>query len=235
MTASPPVESHMQRAERRIVEVLRLTQRPLDTRLAQARGLWKDSPVTITTRVYDGDAITRLRVAQISGEHLSIGSLLVLPRANRPVPILAAELVSRPAQRETGVVVDMVPVRDALEREAELASIARAVPRAPTMPASPARRPWAGEWNSPSAFDARVTVDRAEDALRIFDVYVDGWLSLVTSAAPSAERAMLVRTRQAAYLLARRLDDTELTLLGTMFGHAWAEEYVGTVLFPGAG
>lgn len=235
MTASPPLESHLLRAERRIVEAFRLTQCTIDPRFAHARGLWKDAPLKITTRVYSGDAIARFRVARISGEHLSIGSLMVLPRANRPVPILAGELVSRPAHRESGVVVDLVPVRDALEREAELAAIERAVPRAPSMPASPARRPSANEWRSRSAFDARVAPDRAEEAWKTFDGYVDGWIALAGSIAPSAERAMLVRTRQSAYLLARRLDDTELTLLGTMFGHAWAEEYVGTVLFPGAG
>jgi hypothetical protein len=228
----PPIEAHLRAAEQRLIGGLLLRPRALQPRLGEAVGRWKDAPVTITTRAYEGDAVSYVRLAVVSGVQLVLGSLLAVPRANRPVPILGADLVWRGAPRELAITADLSPVRDPLERDAELAEIARVVPDRGALPPAGELPRWRSDWFSPSVLHTRVGPAQEKTALAAFDGYVAGFITLLGATPPSAERAYRTREIQDGYALAHRTDDQTLGMLAMMFGKAWADEYVTRVLFP---
>jgi hypothetical protein len=172
-----------------------------------------------------------MRVAIASGLQLTLGSLLVLPRPNRPVPILGADLSWSGARDEMTIAADLTPVRDALERDAELAAIARVVPDVSRLPSGSELADRHAEWRSPSSLHTRVGRVQIGDGLVAFDGYVRAFVTLLGAATPSAERAYQVRAIHQGYLSSRRSDDS-LSILGTIFGRAWAGDYVARVLFP---
>jgi Ferredoxin-dependent bilin reductase len=227
VNASTPIEAHLRAAEKRLVDCFALRSRAVPPQLGGASGQWKDQPVTVITRAYEGDAIGYMRIALASGGGLVLASLVVLPRANRPTPILGADISHSGARAETTLTADLTPVRDALEREAELGAIARLAPDISRLPRIGDRT----EWRSPSALLTRVGAGQEEDALKAFDGYVAAFITLLAGATPSAERAYQVRAIQDAYVRAHRMD-AGLAILGTIFGKAWADEYVAHVLFP---
>jgi hypothetical protein len=227
VNASTPIEAHLRAAEEQLVESFALRPRAVPPQLGGATGQWKDQPVTVITRAYEGDAIGYMRVALASGTGIMLASLVALPRANRPSPILRADISRSGARAETTLTVDLVPVRDALEREAELSAIAQLAPDVSRLPAIDDRR----EWSSPSSLHARVSAGQETDALKAFDGYVGAFITLLTRAMPSAERAYQVRAIQEAFVRAQRTDEG-LAILGTIFGKAWAQEYMAQVLFP---
>lgn len=201
---APSIDATLLRAERRLVKALDLRSRSLQPRLAQASGLWKDAPVTITTRVYDGDAVGYMRVATIAGTQLTLGSLLVCARPNRGLPLFSGELVSRGLARETAVTVDVVPMTDTVAR---------------------------GE-SHPAAFQKTVGNEQLAGVLAAFDASVDAWITLTGAMPPSPDSADAVRRRQHEYTDARRADPRTRSLLVAMFGAAWADDYLRSVLFP---
>jgi hypothetical protein len=226
------MEARLHAAEHRLIEELHLRPRALPPDLAAATGRWKDAPVSIATRAYEGDAIEYMRVALVSGIQLSVGNLLAVPRPNRPVPILGANLVWHGGRRETMVATDLSPVRDALERDAELAAIARIVPDTSALPSGGELPRWCVDWCSSSVLYTRVGPAQAEVALKAFDGYVAGFIVHLAGAPPSPEHASHVRAMHEGYAMARRADDGERGMLAAMFGKVWAEEYVRRVLFP---
>lgn len=228
----PPIEAHLRAAEQRLIGGLVLRPRALTPRLGEAVGRWKDAPVTITTRAYEGDAVSYMRVGLISGVQLALGSLLVVPRANRPVPILGADLAWRGTQRELTVTADLSPVRDPLERDAELADIARVVPTIGALPPADELPAWRSAWFSPSVLHTRVGPAQEEAALAAFEGYVTAFVIVLGATPPSAERAFRTRAIHDGYALAHRTDDRTLSLLAAMFGKVWADEYMTRVLFP---
>jgi hypothetical protein len=230
MTPSP-IEQHLQRAERRAVETLALRPVALPDRFAQAKGLWKDAPVSLTTRAFEGDAVTMLRVAYVTGVHLSLGTLLATPRPNRALPVLSIDLARLGTERDALVAVDLTPMSEGGARLDECDRLAAALPRAPL--AVVADRPaWSRDWLSPNAVHARVGAARLADTLVAVDQSVDVWIALAAGAEPVPEGGDAVRARQHAYAEARRADEQWLSLLGSMFGRAWWGEYVEKVLFP---
>jgi hypothetical protein len=230
VSESPTIEAHLHAAEQRMIDLFALRPRELPPGLGAAAGRWKDAPVAITTRAYEGDAVSYMRIAVVSGIQITLGSILALPRPNRPVPILGAELSWSGARGETTMAADLTPVRDAFERDRELAEIARHVPDVTRLPsAGQSRR--RSEWGSPSALHARVGRGQLDQALRAFDGYVGAFVKLLGGTAPSAERAYHVRAMHEGYMLAHR-DDGSLAILRTMFGRSWAEEYLARALFP---
>lgn len=231
MLAPSPIESRLRAAEERLEATFVLRRRQLPAHHADAVGIWKDEPVRLSTRIYEGDAVACLRAAIVTGTQLTLGSLLVIPRANRPAPILGAELSWSGTRGETTLYADLIPVRDAMERDEELARIGRTVPRDGALPAIAQRPAWRGAWDSPSALGTRVQRVQEATALAAFDRYVSAFSGLLAATTPSADRAPHVRTIQTAYLAARRTDES-LAILKTIFGSAWAEDYVGRVLFP---
>jgi hypothetical protein len=227
VNASTPIEAHLRAAEEHIVESFALRSRALSPALAGAAGQWKDQPVTLITRAYEGDAVGYMRVAVASGTGIMLASLVALPRANRPAPILSAEISWSGAREETTLSVDLVPVRDALEREAELRVIAQLAPDVSRLPVIGER----DEWSSSSSLHTRVGMGQESNALKALDGYVAAFITLLARATPSAERAYQVRTVQDAFMRARRMDEG-LGILGTIFGSVWAGEYISQVLFP---
>lgn len=227
-----PIERHVLAAERRLVEALLLEPLAIPPRLAHATGLWKDAPVTIVTRAYAGDAIGYLRVATVSGVQLAIGNVLALARPNRPLPVLGADLVWLGARRETMIAADLTSMREGDARDADHRASAAALPPVSSLPGGGELPAWCRAWFSPSALYTRVGPDRLSEALATFDAYVEAWLTLAAAAMPSPGSSDSIRARQHAYAEAHRVDDKGLGLLGTMFGKAWAEEYVRGVLFP---
>ena len=201
------VELHLVAAERLLVERLLLRRVPdVPPRLANARGLWKDAPVTIATRTYQGDAIAYARVAMVTGVQLAIASLLVQPRPNRPLPILLATLTWRGEHRDSAVRASLAPMSS--ETHTYLPEL--------------------------TPLDAEVPRERLPEALSAFDAYVRAFLTQCGSAADSATADPdAIRARQHAFLEAQRTDPDTQRLLSTMFGHAWGEEYLRVVLFPG--
>jgi hypothetical protein len=178
VSQSPAIEAHLHAAERRMIDLFALRPRDLPPGLGAATGRWKDSPVTITTRAYEGDAVSYMRVAMVSGMQVTLGSLLVVPRPNRPVPLLDAELSWSGARGEVTIVADLMPVRDALER------------------------------HSAPALHARVTRAEVRGALAAFDGYVNAFVQLLGAASPSPERASHVRALHESYMLAHRGDES---------------------------
>jgi hypothetical protein len=228
---SPPIESHLHAVEQRMVDLFALRRRVLPQGLETGTGRWKDAPVAIATRAYEGDAVSYLRVALVSGIQVTLGSILALPRPNRPVPILGAELSWSGARGELTVTADLTPVRDALERHTELAAIARGVPDVSRLPTAGELPRWRTEWSSPSALHTRVARGQAGEALKAFDGYVNAFVKLLGGTSPSAERAYHIRAMQEGYILAHR-DDESLAILGAMFGRAWTENYLARAFFP---
>ena len=228
---SPPIERHLRSAANQMIDLFALRPRALPSGLAGATGRWKDGPVTIATRAYEGDAVSYMHLAVVSGIQITLGSLLVVPRPNRPVPILGAELSWSGARGETTIVADLTPVRDALERDAELAAIAGVVPGASRLPSAGELPRWRTEWHSPSALHTRVGGAHVNEALKAFDGVASGFSKLLGATKPSPERAYHVRAMHEGYMLAHR-DDESLAILRTMFGRTWADDYVARALFP---
>lgn len=195
------VEPVLQRAERRIVETLGLRSRPIEPRFAHATGLWKDAPVTLTTRTYEGDAIGYLRVALVGGTQLTIGSLLACARPNRALPLLMAELVLRGTVREATITVESLSVTGDATPSETLRVVAGA--------------------------------EQVTAALEAFTQRVNEWIARAASAIPDPDHADAVRRRQRELLDARKADPQTRSLLAAMFGKAWSDDYVGTVLYPG--
>lgn len=226
------IEHHVTQAERRLVDALDLQRMELPAHLAQATGRWKDAPVRITTRAYTGDAVGYMRVALVNGVNLSIGNLLAQARPNRPLPVLGADLVWLGAGRDTMIAADLSSMREGPAREAEHRAIAAAVPDVSALPPGGELPPWCQLWFSPAALYTRVSAERLEEALSAFDGYVDAWLTLAAAARPAPESADEIRARQLGYARAHQAEDKGLGLLATMFGRAWADEYLDQVLFP---
>lgn len=227
-----PVERHLLAAERRLAGSLELRPVPLPPRMMQAVGLWKDAPATITTRAWEGNAVDCLRVAMVSGVQLSIGILFLVPRANRSLPILGAEMVSLGPGAETTICADLSPARSGAGREADERAIAAVCPDVGAHPPGGEHPAWCARWLSRSALCTRVGADRLDAALALFDRYVEGWIALEAVAVPDPDGSDEMRVQHEAYAAARRTEDATLDLLATMFGRAWADEYVASALFP---
>ncbi|MDB4879368.1 MAG: hypothetical protein JWL60_814, partial [Gemmatimonadetes bacterium] len=87
----------------------------------------------------------------------------------------------------------------------------------------------AGPVSTPSQ---RAVPEPAVDPLAAFARQVDAWTVLSQGSTPAPDLAAEVDRRQREYLATNRADAATRSLLGAMFGHAWAEEYVVTVLYP---
>ena len=228
-----PFAHHVALAERRLVETLLLRPIQVPARFGVATGLWKDERVSITTRAYEGDVVSYLRVALVHGSQFSIASLLGLPRPNRVVPLLTAALEWSGTTRETIVAADLPPVAEGDEADAARQAVALAIPDVWGLPPGGEHPHWSARRPSPAALYTRVSADRLPDAVAAFQHYVEIWIQLCAGAVPSPERADLIRARQRRFIESHRADDAIANRLATMFGRAWTDDYVRTILFPG--
>ena len=77
-----------------------------------------------------------------------------------------------------------------------------------------------------------VSVETLPAAVAEFDDRIDEWVRRAAAMPPEVALAEATRARYDAYVAARAGDGELSRLLGVMFGRAWAEEYVGRVLYP---
>lgn len=74
--------------------------------------------------------------------------------------------------------------------------------------------------------------DQAAASIEGFSQRVEAWTTLAAAAMPDPDRADAVRRRQREIMDRLRSTPQTRSLLAAMFGKSWAEEYVGTVLYP---
>ena len=91
---------------------------------------------------------------------------------------------------------------------------------------------WCDAWFSPHALYTRVSSEQADAAMCAYAVFPDEFINLMQRARPRPDLSAAVRATHAGYAAAHRTDDRGLGLLTTMFGAAWADRYINTVLFP---
>lgn len=221
------------RLEAELVAGLGLVPLPLAPALARADGRWKGEPVRIETAAYAGGAIRYARVARVTGAALDIANVLCLPRLDRALPVLGADLVAASARRGM-VAADLSPtLPPGPERDAQLAPLAALAATHAALPPGGDLPAWCAAWVSPWALYTRVDAGGAPAARaavrRIVRTFVDlGRVARV----PRPEFAAHSAVAQDGYAAAHRADDTGLAMLAKMFGSAWAARYVADVLFP---
>jgi len=219
-------------AEEILVREVGLRPVPLAPELARAEGTWRGGPAVIETRAYVGNGLRYARFVQMSGDGLDIGNVLCLADPLTPLPIFGADLVA--VGRETGMVAADLsptlppgPARDAQLRPQALARTRRApLPPGGELPA------WCSHWFSPDALYTRVPPEQAAAAADAFRDIVHAFVRIVRTAAPHVEHLTTVAATQEGYAEAHRTDDKGIRMLSSLFGTAWAERYVQTVLFP---
>jgi phycocyanobilin:ferredoxin oxidoreductase len=118
------------------------------------------------------------------------------------------------------------------EREQQLARVAAVGSPRSCLPPGGTLPGWCQRWFSPHALYTRVPLERAGEARRAYARFPRVFLELAERATPRPDQVSTVRAAQAGYSAAHRADDKGLGLLAAMFGAAWAERYIGEVLFP---
>ena len=224
----------MMEVEACLVRELALSPVALPPDLASTTGSWKGAPVTIATRAYRGGPVRYARFVRLVGPDLEIGNVLCLPDPAYPLPILGADLVGLP--RGTAMLAaDLSPtLPPGRERECQLAPLAQRRGARPAVPPGGPLPAWCEPLFSPQALYTRVTSDQLPAATAAFWDFPREFVELARQATPRLELTQEVAGRQNAYAAAHRTEDKGLGLLAKMFGAAWAERYLGKVLFPPA-
>jgi phycocyanobilin:ferredoxin oxidoreductase len=215
-----------------LVRELGLEPLSLPPGFGRAEGEWRGAEATIETRAYRGGAIRYARFVVLRGADLEIGNVLCLPAPVQPLPILGADLVA--LGRETGMLAaDLSPVLPAgPERAAQLAPLAARRAQHPPLPPGGRLPDWCAAWFSPCALYTRVEPSGLGAAVDAFRDFPRAFVELARYSLPRPALASEITAAQDGYAAAHRTDDKGLRLLATMFGTAWAERYVGEVLFP---
>jgi phycocyanobilin:ferredoxin oxidoreductase len=218
--------------EETLTHAIDLVPVSLDPDLARAQGTWRGTPAVIETRVYRGSCLRYVRFVQMSGDGLEIGNVLCLADPVTPHPIFGADLVA--VGRETGMIAaDLSPtLPPGPARQAQLGPLAAAHERRPALPSGGELPGWCIDWFSPYFLYTRVPPEQAADAANAFRDMVNAFVQIVRSTAPSVEHLTAVAAAQDGYAEAHRTDDKGLRMLANIFGAAWAERYLHTVLFP---
>jgi PAS domain S-box-containing protein len=166
------------------------------------------------------------------GDGLDIGHVLCLSDPVTPLPILGADLVA--VGRDTGMVAaDVSPTLPAgPERDLQLGPMAAAHARRPELPSGGELPAWCSDWFSPYALYTRVPAEQAAEAARAFLDTARTFVQIASATAPRVETLTTVAAVQEEYAEAHRSDDKGLRILANVFGTAWAERYVRSVLFP---
>ncbi|MEY2935035.1 MAG: hypothetical protein RL033_5784 [Pseudomonadota bacterium] len=217
-------------AERQLVRELRLSALPLPAELERLDGSWKGDAVTLSARAYVGPRIGYARFVEISGGGLDIGNVLLLSRAEYPLPMLGADLVG--LGKDMGVLVaDLSPVpplREVLplsEREQRALSTL-ALPPAGELPA------WCRPWFSAQALCVRITPEHAAAAALALALFCSRFAQLAQGCEEQPGSAEAVAEWQVRYCAAHRRDDRGLGLLHKIFDPKLAERFLQRVLFP---
>ena len=227
----PPLPGVLiQQAERLLVDRLHLAPVSQPEELAQATGTWKGGPVAITTRAYRSDAIRYARFAELSGDGLAIGNLLVLARPALALPILGADLV-RIGDR-TMLAADLSPVLAHERRGATIPAVRDALGPLPALPPGGDLPAWCADLFSPHVLYTRVEDPQLATAARAFHRFPAAFVTLAATARPQPDLAAEVAAWHAAYATRHRLEDKGLGLLAKLFGPEWAQRYLTEVLFP---
>ncbi len=217
-------------AEQRLVPALALQAVALPAELAQLSGSWKGSPVSLAARAYRGPRIGYARFVELSGGGLDIANVLVLSRAEYPLPMLGADLVG--LGRDTGVVVaDLSPVPPladvpALAQTEQRALAALRLPPGGELPA------WCRPWFSAQPLYSRVAPQHAPAVAAALTVLCERFAQLALHCEVQAGSAAAVADWQLRYCAAHRQDDRGLGLLHKLFEPALAERFLRQVLFP---
>ena len=201
---------------------------PVARAWAEGHGSLRDEPATIYGWAWATPAVRWFRVSLLdAGSRAQVFSALALPHPDWDLPLFGAEVVSI-SSLVTVVAYDWIPVAGRSSYLDALTPIRRELDHFPPGGDLP---PWAAESFSPHALFSRPRGALPESEIRrAFEAYLQGYLSLVSSASPHGDpRETLAAQRR--YCAEHFANDPGGSMLAKIFGAPWAEGYAREFLF----
>lgn len=206
-----------------LISTLELSPRELPKELSRLEGRYKDAPMILEARAYQGPRIRYARFVTVIGADLQIANAMVLP-ANS-APIFGVDLIARASLGSALAVIDLSPV---LKDRVAPKIVAPQLPSRGDLPA------WASRWFSDDFTFAEIREAQLPMLRARLSAYARAFVESVERAerVEHSEPDPRVRERQDAYAAAHREEDRGLQLLAKIFEAEHARRFIDEVMFP---
>lgn len=200
-----------------LIAALELNARAIPVELSRLEGFYKDAPMILEARAYEGPRIRYARFVTVIGPELQIANAMVKP--SNGAPIFGADLIARASLSSALAVIDLSPV---------LKDMTAAKVVAPQLPSRGALPAWAARWFSDDYTFAEVYAEQLPLLRARMSAYARAFVESVWRAKDDPR----VRDIQEDYARSHRAEDRGLQLLAKIFEPALARRFIDEVMFP---